>query len=52
MALLRISVRSILANKGRFVLTTFAVVMGVGFVVASLVVTDSLRRRWTASSTR
>ena len=43
MALLRISVRSILANKGRFVLTTFAVVMGVGFVVASLVVTDSLR---------
>ena len=41
--MLRISLRGVLAAKGRFILTSLAVVIGVGFVVASLVVTDSLR---------
>lgn len=40
--MLRLSLRSISASWGRFVLTSLAVVVGVGFVVASLVVTDSL----------
>lgn len=42
--MLRLSLRNVLAHKLRFLLTTFAVVMGVGFVVGSFVVTDSLRR--------
>ena len=42
--MLRLSIRGILAHKLRFALTTFAVVMGVGFVVGAFVVTDSLRR--------
>jgi putative ABC transport system permease protein len=41
---LRLSLRNALAHKLRFLLTTFAVVMGVGFVVGSFVVSDSLRR--------
>lgn len=41
--MLRLSVRGVLAHKLRFLLTTFAVVMGVGFVVGAFVVTDSLR---------
>lgn len=39
-----LSLRNVLAHKLRFLLTTFAVVMGVGFVVGSFVVTDSLHR--------
>lgn len=41
--MLRLSLRNLLAHKGRTLLTTFAVVLGVGFVVGSFVVTDSLR---------
>ena len=42
--MLRLSLRTVWAHKLRFLMTTFAVVMGVGFVVGSFVVTDSLRR--------
>jgi putative ABC transport system permease protein len=42
--MLRLSLRNALSHKLRFLMTTFAVVMGVGFVVGSFVVTDSLRR--------
>ncbi|RPI11758.1 MAG: hypothetical protein EHM63_01165, partial [Actinobacteria bacterium] len=41
--MLRLSYRSILAHKFRFLLTTFAVVTGVAFIVGAFVVTDSLR---------
>lgn len=44
LTVLRLSLRNLLAHKLRFFMTTFAVVMGVGFVVGSFVVTDSLRR--------
>ena len=42
--MLRLSLRNALAHKLRFLMTTFAVVMGVGFVVGSFVVSDTLRR--------
>ena len=42
--MLRLSLRNALDHKVRFLLTTLAVVMGVGFVVGSFVVTDSLQR--------
>lgn len=42
--MLRLSLRTLSAHKGRFAMTTFAVVVGVGFVVGSFVVTDTLRR--------
>ena len=41
--MLRLALKSLLANKIRFALTTATVVIGVGFVVASFVVADSLR---------
>ena len=41
--MLRLSLRSVLAHKLRFLLTTLAVVTGVAFVVGAFVVTDSLR---------
>src|SRR3546814_20085386 len=41
--MLRLSLRNVLAHKLRFFMTTFAVVMGVGFVVGSFVVTDTIR---------
>ena len=41
--MLRLALKSLLANKIRFALTTSTVVIGVGFVVASFVVADSLR---------
>jgi putative ABC transport system permease protein len=40
---LRLSLRSIGEHKVRFALTTFAVVLGVGFVVGAFVVTDTVR---------
>ncbi len=40
----RLSVRQLLAHKIRFLMTSFAVVLGVSFVVGSLVVTDTVRR--------
>lgn len=42
--MLHLSLRTLLAHKARFAMTAFAVVMGVGFVVGSFVVTDTLRR--------
>lgn len=43
-AMLKLSLRSLLAHKLRFILTTFAVLLGVSFVVASFVLSDGLRR--------
>lgn len=42
--MLRLSIRQLLAHKIRFLMTSFAVVLGVSFVVGSLVVTDTVRR--------
>ena len=42
--MLRLSIRQLLAHKIRFAMTSFAVVLGVSFVVGSLVVTDTVRR--------
>ncbi len=41
--MLRLTFRNLGANKARFAMTTFAVVLGVGFVVASFVLSDGLR---------
>lgn len=41
--MLRLSLRNAWSHRLRFLMTTAAVVMGVGFVVGSFVVTDSLR---------
>jgi putative ABC transport system permease protein len=43
-AMLRLSLRNLMSNKLRFMLTTFAVLLGVSFVVASFVLTDGLTR--------
>ena len=43
-AMLKLSIRSLTAHKLRFSLTTFAIVIGVSFVVASFVLTDGLTR--------
>jgi putative ABC transport system permease protein len=43
-SMLKLSIRSLTAHKLRFSLTTFAVVLGVSFVVASFVLTDGLTR--------
>lgn len=42
--MLKLSIRSLTAHKLRFSLTTFAVILGVSFVVASFVLTDGLTR--------
>ncbi len=42
--MLKLSIRSLTNNKLRFSLTTFAVILGVSFVVASFVLTDGLMR--------
>lgn len=42
MTMLRLSLRNLANNRLRFVLTTFSVVLGVSFVVASFVLTDGL----------
>ncbi|MFT5202287.1 MAG: putative ABC transport system permease protein [Candidatus Aldehydirespiratoraceae bacterium] len=41
--MLRLTLRNLAANKARFAMTTFAVVLGVGFVVSSFVMSDGLR---------
>lgn len=41
--MLRLTLRNLAANKARFAMTTFAIVLGVGFVVASFVLSDGLR---------
>jgi putative ABC transport system permease protein len=43
-AMFRLSLRNLASNKLRFGLTTFAVLLGVSFVVASFVLTDGLTR--------
>ena len=42
--MVKLSLRSLLAHKVRYGLTALAVLLGVGFVVASFVLADSLRR--------
>jgi putative ABC transport system permease protein len=42
--MIRISLRNLASNKLRFALTTFAVLLGVSFVVSSFVLTDGLLR--------
>ncbi|MDJ0768233.1 MAG: FtsX-like permease family protein [Ilumatobacter sp.] len=42
--MIKLSIRTLTNNKLRFSLTTFAVLMGVSFVVASFVLTDGLMR--------
>jgi len=44
--MLRLTLKSLLQHKIRFVLTTFAVVIGVAFVVGALVLTDSVRAQF------
>ena len=39
----KLTLRNLAAHKARFAMTTFAVVLGVGFVVASFVLSDGLR---------
>lgn len=39
----RLSIRNLLAHKARVAMTSFAVILGVSFVVGSLVVTDTVR---------
>ncbi len=41
--MLKLSLRSLMANKGRTLMTMFAVILGVAFVVGSFVVTDTVR---------
>ena len=43
-SLWRISVRSVLANKIRFILTILSVVLGTGFIAGSFMFTDALQR--------
>jgi putative ABC transport system permease protein len=42
--MLSLSLRQLRAHKIRFLMTSFAVILGVSFVVGSLVVTDTVRR--------
>jgi putative ABC transport system permease protein len=44
--MLRLTLRGLREHKIRFFLTTFAVVIGVGFVVGTLVLTDSVRMQF------
>jgi len=44
--MLRVTIKGLLAHKIRFALTTFAVVIGVGFVVGTIVLTDSVRAQF------
>ena len=41
--MVKLTLRNLAAHKARFAMTTFAVVLGVGFVVASFVLSDGLR---------
>jgi len=43
-SMLRLSLRNLAGNRLRFILTTFAILVGVSFVVASFVLTDGLIR--------
>jgi putative ABC transport system permease protein len=46
--ILRLTFRNLAANKLRFLLTSFAVLMGVSFVVSSFVLTDGLTKTFNA----
>ncbi len=41
--MIRLTIRNVASNKGRFAMTTFAVVLGVSFVAASFILSDGLR---------
>ena len=41
--MLRLAVKNLAQNKVRLLLTTFAIVLGVGFVVSSFVLRDGLK---------
>ena len=43
MSLFRLTIKSIRSNVVRFLLTGLAVVLGVGFVVGTFIITDGLR---------
>jgi len=44
--MLRLTIKGLMAHKIRFFLTSFAVVIGVGFVVGTIVLTDSVRSQF------
>src|SRR5690554_2887399 len=44
--MLRVSLKSLLAHKIRFALTTLSVVVGVAFVVGAFVLTDTVRSQF------
>lgn len=44
--MLRLTLKGLMAHKIRFILTSFAVVIGVGFVVGTIVLTDSVRSQF------
>jgi putative ABC transport system permease protein len=44
--MLKVTLKGLLAHKIRFALTTFAVVIGVAFVVGAFTLTDSVRRQF------
>ena len=46
--MLRLTFRNLAASKLRFLLTSFAVLMGVSFVVSSFVLTDGLTKTFDA----
>lgn len=48
--MLKLTLRTLYANKVRLALTTFAVVLGVSFIVSSFVLGDGLRRNFTSLS--
>lgn len=50
-AMITLSLRNMRSNRLRFALTTFSVLLGVSFVVASFVLTDGLRSTFDAIST-
>ena len=48
--MIRLTLRNLAATKARFAMTTFAVVLGVSFVVASFVLSDGLRSTFNSLS--
>ena len=48
--MLTLTLRTLYANKVRLALTTFAVILGVAFIVSSFVLGDGLRRNFSSLS--
>ena len=48
--MLRLTIKSLRANKTRFALTTFGVILAVSFVVSAFVLGDGLRSSFTKVS--